>query len=154
MLCPIHLFRHCIPVQSSRTFLANLKALIPPGTPIISTSKGLDVATLDMCYCLGLDFDRHRSHECLTSMPLPTQAECHAQVRKWPWWPFACMLTGALRCYSESNGFFPLPLSFLYFRMSSVIPSALGRDQPRCFLSGPSFAKELLDKTPTGVRQL
>ena len=35
--------------------------------------------------------------------------------------------------------------------MSSVIPSALGRDQPRCYLSGPSFAKELLDKTPTGV---
>ena len=35
--------------------------------------------------------------------------------------------------------------------MSEVIPSALGRKQPAAFLSGPSFAKEIMDLRPTGV---
>eukprot|EP00040_Diaphanoeca_grandis_P015581 m.79637 g.79637 ORF g.79637 m.79637 type:complete len:349 (+) comp25233_c0_seq5:195-1241(+) len=39
---------HCIPVQSSRKFLTDIKHLIPPTTPIICTSKGMDVSTLEM----------------------------------------------------------------------------------------------------------
>ena len=35
--------------------------------------------------------------------------------------------------------------------MSEVIPQALGRRQPAAFLSGPSFAKEVMDLQPTGV---
>ena len=35
--------------------------------------------------------------------------------------------------------------------MSEVIPSALGRKQPAAFLSGPSFAKEIMDLRPTGI---
>ena len=35
--------------------------------------------------------------------------------------------------------------------MSELIPSALGRKQPAAFLSGPSFAKEIMDLRPTGV---
>jgi len=35
--------------------------------------------------------------------------------------------------------------------MSELIPSALGRKQPMAFLSGPSFAKEVMDLRPTGV---
>lgn len=35
--------------------------------------------------------------------------------------------------------------------MSEVIPQALGRRQPTAFLSGPSFAKEVMDLQPTGV---
>jgi len=35
--------------------------------------------------------------------------------------------------------------------MSDVIPAALGRDQPTAFLSGPSFAKELMQRHPTTV---
>jgi glycerol-3-phosphate dehydrogenase (NAD+) len=35
--------------------------------------------------------------------------------------------------------------------MSEVIPDALGRRQPAAFLSGPSFAKEIMDLRPTGV---
>ena len=35
--------------------------------------------------------------------------------------------------------------------MSELIPSALGRKQPAAFLSGPSFAKEVMDLRPTGV---
>ena len=35
--------------------------------------------------------------------------------------------------------------------MSEVIPGALGRKQPAVFLSGPSFAKEVMDLCPTGV---
>lgn len=35
--------------------------------------------------------------------------------------------------------------------MSEVIPSALGRRQPAVFLSGPSFAKEVMQGRPTGV---
>ena len=35
--------------------------------------------------------------------------------------------------------------------MSEVFPQALGRDQPTAFLSGPSFAKELMQRTPTAV---
>ena len=35
--------------------------------------------------------------------------------------------------------------------MSDVIPSALGRKQPTVFLSGPSFAKEVMDERPTGL---
>lgn len=35
--------------------------------------------------------------------------------------------------------------------MSEIIPSALGRRQPCAFLSGPSFAKEVMTQCPTGV---
>ncbi|KAL6770729.1 GPD1 [Auxenochlorella protothecoides x Auxenochlorella symbiontica] len=35
--------------------------------------------------------------------------------------------------------------------LSDVIPSALGRKQPTVYLSGPSFAAELMDSKPTGV---
>lgn len=35
--------------------------------------------------------------------------------------------------------------------MSEVITDALGRKQPAAFLSGPSFAKEIMDLRPTGV---
>ncbi|KAI8105543.1 hypothetical protein M9434_000128 [Picochlorum sp. BPE23] len=35
--------------------------------------------------------------------------------------------------------------------MSDLIPSALGRKQPMVFLSGPSFAKEVMDERPTGL---
>ena len=35
--------------------------------------------------------------------------------------------------------------------MSELIPEALGRKQPAVFLSGPSFAKEVMDQCPTGV---
>lgn len=34
--------------------------------------------------------------------------------------------------------------------MSELIPQALGRRQPAAFISGPSFAKEVMDKQPTG----
>lgn len=35
--------------------------------------------------------------------------------------------------------------------MSDLIPSALGRRQPAAFLSGPSFAKEVMAQRPTGI---
>lgn len=35
--------------------------------------------------------------------------------------------------------------------MSDVIPSALGRKQPTVFLSGPSFAQEVMEERPTGL---
>jgi glycerol-3-phosphate dehydrogenase (NAD+) len=35
--------------------------------------------------------------------------------------------------------------------MSDVIPSALGRRQPATFISGPSFAREVMEGRPTGV---
>ncbi|KAG2501482.1 hypothetical protein HYH03_001260 [Edaphochlamys debaryana] len=35
--------------------------------------------------------------------------------------------------------------------MSDLIPSALERKQPAVFLSGPSFAKEVMENRPTGV---
>mmetsp|Transcript_32939 Transcript_32939/g.92243 ORF Transcript_32939/g.92243 Transcript_32939/m.92243 type:complete len:351 (+) Transcript_32939:99-1151(+) len=35
--------------------------------------------------------------------------------------------------------------------MSEVFPEALGRNQPTAFLSGPSFAKELMQKVPTAL---
>jgi hypothetical protein len=35
--------------------------------------------------------------------------------------------------------------------MSELIPSALERKQPAVFLSGPSFAKEVMQNRPTGV---
>jgi glycerol-3-phosphate dehydrogenase (NAD+) len=35
--------------------------------------------------------------------------------------------------------------------MSELIPSACGRKQPVVFLSGPSFAKEVLEQRPTGL---
>jgi glycerol-3-phosphate dehydrogenase len=34
--------------------------------------------------------------------------------------------------------------------MSDVIPAALERAQPMAFISGPSFAKEILLQMPTG----
>ena len=35
--------------------------------------------------------------------------------------------------------------------MSELIPSALGRRQPATFISGPSFAREVMEGRPTGV---
>ncbi|CAG9467798.1 unnamed protein product [Pedinophyceae sp. YPF-701] len=35
--------------------------------------------------------------------------------------------------------------------LADVVPQALGRDQPACFLSGPSFAREILEGRPTAV---
>ena len=35
--------------------------------------------------------------------------------------------------------------------MSEIIPKALGRPQPTAFLSGPSFAKELMQNQPTAM---
>jgi glycerol-3-phosphate dehydrogenase len=35
--------------------------------------------------------------------------------------------------------------------MSDLIPSVLGRKHPTVYLSGPSFAKEVMDCKPTGV---
>eukprot|EP01094_Clydonella_sp_ATCC50884_P012783 TRINITY_DN23066_c0_g1_i1.p1 TRINITY_DN23066_c0_g1~~TRINITY_DN23066_c0_g1_i1.p1 ORF type:complete len:350 (-),score=114.82 TRINITY_DN23066_c0_g1_i1:187-1236(-) len=35
--------------------------------------------------------------------------------------------------------------------MSEIVPEALGRPQPLAFLSGPSFAKELMERQPTSV---
>jgi len=74
---------HAVPVQSSRAFLHGIKDVLPPTTPLLCVSKGLEVTTGSM--------------------------------------------------------------------MSELIPSALGRCQPVVFLSGPSFAKEVLEKQPTGL---
>lgn len=35
--------------------------------------------------------------------------------------------------------------------MAQILPSVLGKDQPACFLSGPSFAKEVMEQRPTGL---
>jgi hypothetical protein len=35
--------------------------------------------------------------------------------------------------------------------MSELIPSALDRKQPAVFLSGPSFAREVMENRPTGI---
>ena len=74
---------HAVPVQHTRAFLQGIKDLIPPTLPMISVSKGVEVAT------------------------------------------------GQL--------------------MSELIPSALGRKQPTAYLSGPSFAREVMDSRPTGI---
>jgi glycerol-3-phosphate dehydrogenase (NAD+) len=74
---------HAVPVQHTRKFLQDIKDLLPPTVPIISVSKGVEVAT------------------------------------------------GQL--------------------MSELIPSALGRKQPTAYLSGPSFAREVMDSRPTGI---
>lgn len=74
---------HAVPVQHTRVFLESIKDLIDPAMPIISVSKGVELAT------------------------------------------------GQL--------------------MSEVIPSALGRKQPAAYLSGPSFAKEVMASRPTGI---
>jgi glycerol-3-phosphate dehydrogenase len=41
--------------------------------------------------------------------------------------------------------------SELLLTMNEIIPQALGRDQPCAFLSGPSFAKEIMRDMPTAV---
>jgi len=74
---------HAVPVQHTRKFLEEIKDLLSPTVPIISVSKGVEVAT------------------------------------------------GQL--------------------MSELIPSALGRKQPTAYLSGPSFAREVMDARPTGI---
>jgi glycerol-3-phosphate dehydrogenase len=41
--------------------------------------------------------------------------------------------------------------SELLLTMNEIIPQALGREQPCAFLSGPSFAKEIMRDMPTAV---
>jgi len=48
---------------------------------------------------------------------------------------------------SLSKGIHSESLRFMY----DIINDALGHDHPSCFLSGPSFARELMDKQPTGL---
>ncbi|CAK0833413.1 unnamed protein product [Prorocentrum cordatum] len=74
---------HSVPVQSTESFLAPLRDLVPPGVPFISTSKGLHSETLET--------------------------------------------------------------------MNELVPRVLGRPQPMAFLSGPTFAKELVDSQPSGA---
>jgi len=35
--------------------------------------------------------------------------------------------------------------------MCDIIEDAFGKDQPSAYLSGPSFARELMDQQPTGT---
>ena len=74
---------HCIPLQSSAPFLANLKDAIGENVPIVSTSKGLHTQTLQM--------------------------------------------------------------------MHEIIPEALQREQPMAFLSGPTFAQDIMANVPSGA---
>ncbi|QDZ19916.1 glycerol-3-phosphate dehydrogenase [Chloropicon primus] len=74
---------HCIPLQSTKSFLESMKDKIEPGVPIVSTSKGLHTETLEM--------------------------------------------------------------------MHEIIPNALGRPQPVAFLSGPTFAQDIMANTPSGA---
>jgi len=75
---------HAIPVQHSADYLHQLAPLIPFDVPLLSTSKGINVQTLEL--------------------------------------------------------------------MSDIIPRALGRpDHPTAFLSGPSFAREVIQSLPTAV---
>lgn len=72
-----------VPVQFVHGYLSKHKDIIPPETPIVCVSKGIDARTSRF--------------------------------------------------------------------MSEIIPDALGRDHPTAFLAGPSFAKEMMDESPTCV---
>jgi glycerol-3-phosphate dehydrogenase (NAD+) len=74
---------HAVPVQYSRKFLESVKDYIPPGTPILSGSKGIENASL---------------------------------------------------------GF-----------MADILKECLGQDRPYAFLSGPSFAREMVKGVVTAV---
>lgn len=74
---------HSVPVQHSRAFLSSIREVLPQSVPIISVSKGMELATGKM--------------------------------------------------------------------MSDLIPDALCRKQPTVLVSGPSFAKEIMEMRPTSV---
>uniref|UniRef100_A0A0G4F8W7 Glycerol-3-phosphate dehydrogenase [NAD(+)] n=1 Tax=Chromera velia CCMP2878 TaxID=1169474 RepID=A0A0G4F8W7_9ALVE len=77
-----HIF-HCVPCQYSREFLKGVAEFVPPGTPIVSASKGIEVGTL-----------------CL---------------------------------------------------MKDVIKESIQGTYPTAFISGPSFAREIVQCLPTAV---
>lgn len=75
-----------------------------------------------------------------------------------------CAVSGALESDQGSNNDTPLtsPLSrhptvskgvevSTGQLMSELIPSAIGKKHPCAYLSGPSFAKEVMDERPTGI---
>ena len=74
---------HAVPCQYSRQFLEGVKDYIPPGTPVLSVSKGIETTSL---------------------------------------------------------GF-----------MADILKECLGKDRPLAFLSGPSFAREIIEGVATAV---
>lgn len=74
---------HAVPCQYSRKFLEGVKEYIPPGTPVLSVSKGIETSSL---------------------------------------------------------GF-----------MADILRECLGMDRPLAFLSGPSFAREIIEGVATAV---
>ncbi len=122
---------HAVPVQSSRAFLVGVRDLLPPAVPIICVSKGLEVRRL-----------QRRS-----ARPCNAPSECARRA------PTRIML---LRARPQAAGESLRPGGARVqvgtgLMMSEVVPSALERKHPAVFLSGPSFAREVMQNRPTGV---
>lgn len=144
---------HAVPVQQTRSFLQSIKV----GRSWWDGSRGAGgggphhgralswVCAVGGCPrevgCMGSG-DLHRqlwTRPCSTSATLDSTPSPTRTVQT--------LLPPTLPLVSVSKG---LEVSSGHV-LSDVIPSALGRKQPTVYLSGPSFAAELMDSKPTGV---
>jgi glycerol-3-phosphate dehydrogenase (NAD+) len=110
-----------IPVQFTLSYLSKHRDSIKPDTPIICVSKV--------------------PASCFLSIALAVYSLRSALS--------VCCLRSAscLTTLYRAQGIDAKTLNF----MSEIIPMALQRDQPRAFLAGPSFAKEMMLSVPTCV---
>ena len=159
---------HAVPVQSSRAFLQSIKEILPKDIPVICVSKGLEVCG---CMCVsgeGGSCTHLQSTKEILPKDVPVICVCKGlEVCG------CCECVWAVTLTHKGNGSI---LARLHLRslvcvcecahthtpppppqvgsgqmMSEVIPSALERKQPAVFISGPSFAKEVMENRPTGA---
>lgn len=127
---------HCIPVQCSYGYLRALRELVPPGVPLVSTSKGLFV------WPAPASLDGAASVPAVPEAAVPEAPPTAVAPVLAPQPPAAAATAAAAA---------PPPAPGDILMMSQLIPAALGRPQPVAVLSGPTFAEEVLRGFPSGA---
>lgn len=157
---------HSIPVQSSLEYLTSLAPLIPEHVPIISTSKGLHTKTLQlMSDMIPVALSGAKPDlESIAASVIARAAEARAaNAANAAANAAANTATGGAGSTGGTSGFgSSTPAVSPSSSAGSSSPSsrraaptpaaaAAARSQPTAFLSGPSFAKELMEGWPTGL---
>lgn len=139
---------HAVPVQASLECLRAVAHLIPPTVPIISASKGLYCA---QCPTPQLEGDETSTGAAAAATTSTKGGAKSAAVS-------ASTSTGTGSSAASSGGGKAAAVSKAasaagsHMFMNELIPAALGRSsQPTAFLSGPTFAAELMQQLPSGA---
>ena len=144
---------HAVPVQASQAFLRGIAKHIPRDAPIVSLSKSA-LSCLQQCHMrFTHNAVQHttRLHAFRSNHKLVLTCVRHTHTHELKRTPtLMSPLAFALTCTRTRNATLGICLDTLH-TMAEVFADVLGPDHPSCFLSGPSFASELIRSQPTGM---